>query len=387
MLNHTTATHNAPPEEQPLLCLAMIVENGGKLLTELLEEARPWVDQIIIGDCGSQEGSLQTAISGGARVIPVVWEDDFSLARNTVLEQCTARWILTLGADEKISLTDWKQLRAWTEGQSSQQAPPAARLECRKYLPGHYTQPGWRPVSKQDTHNLPGGAPAAGFIPRRKIRLFPNGKGIHFSDCIHEKVDASVFSSGLAVVNLPLTVHNFGKMQNNPLRDKQHLKLARIRASRHPHSPTAWSDLADCATTCGLYPDALAALDRALVLEPGNINRRLLAGFLLKESGFPQQANLQLNAVAGSPGISDDQLARACHLRAEVALSLGHSDRVSHLLGVAIRLQPGNGHLYKTLALWHQKEKRADAERSALVKAASLLGEKDISVQPVLSSR
>jgi Tfp pilus assembly protein PilF len=358
---------------KPLLCLAMIVKDGGQIFTELLDEAAPWVDEMVIGDTGSSDNSAAEAAARGAKVIDVDWQDDFSLARNTVLDHCAGKWILILDADEKIAPSGWKMIRQWVEERTSQREPVAARLETRNYLPGRHEKRGWCQVPEPDPQSLPEGPPAPGFVPSLKIRLFPNFKTIRFSGCLHETVEAGVMASGLPAVDFGVTVHHFGLMQENPAKTRQYLKLARAKASDDPHSAAAWSELADCATNSGLLLEALAALDRALVLEPANINRRLTAGWLLKETGNLEQADLQLNAVVGTAGINDSQLSEACHLRAQIALISDRTDRVPQLLSVAIRLCPDNGHMLNTLGVWHLQEGRGEAARSALEKATALL--------------
>jgi len=370
--------------DQPLLCLAMIVKDGGQLFAELLTEARPWVDEIIIGDTGSKDDSRTVGEDHGALVLPLPWNDDFSLARNTVLDSCQARWILFLDADEKICPEDWKILRSWVTEHTHQKNPPAVRLNIRDYQTGASSDHRWQLGRTTDVHQLPGGHPAPGYFPYQQIRLFPNGRNIHFRGCLHERVSSSLMDAGLTVVDHPVRIHHLGLLQNNPGRDELLLKLARIVTTRDPHSPVAWSTLAGHALQAGKNEEALSALDRALILDPGNIKLRLMAGKILKTSGMLEQANLQLNAVAGAANITDEQLADSCHLRAEVALLRNQHERVAHLLGVAIRLCPDNGHYYRTLARWHQKENRADAAHTALKKMHKLWGEEEPQVQPVL---
>ena len=305
MYKKTTENHTVDTEAYPLLCLVMIVKDGGKLLVELLHQARPWVDEIVIADNGSHDGITEAASQLGVRVIPVVWDNNSSNALNTVFEQCSARWILTLQAHDEISQNDWQKLRSWVRDKYHQRSTPEDRVESRDNLPDCFATP--------------------------------------------------------------------AALQENPAWNQLHLKWARKWAEANPHTPGAWAELAHCAEVCNLKGEALAALDRALVLEPGNLSWRLFAGSLLMKTGLLEQANLQLNAVAGSSGISDRQLAESCHLRARIALQQDQPQRVSQLLGLAIRLCPDNGHLFKTLGNWHEKEGRAEAALSAHKKAESLL--------------
>jgi glycosyltransferase involved in cell wall biosynthesis len=86
----------------PSVELSMIVKNGGGTLARCLESAPNAVDEIIVGDTGSNNNSIEIAGRCGARVIKVPWENDFSKARNRVLNQGKADWVLFLDADEML---------------------------------------------------------------------------------------------------------------------------------------------------------------------------------------------------------------------------------------------------------------------------------------------
>ena len=87
----------------PAISLCMIVRDEEATLARCLEAAQPFVDEIVIVDTGSQDGTIEIAERFGARIIHEVWEDDFSAARNRSLEEARCEWILTLDADEVIS--------------------------------------------------------------------------------------------------------------------------------------------------------------------------------------------------------------------------------------------------------------------------------------------
>ncbi len=373
MTNINSNKSNITSENQPLLGLAMIVKDGGQLFAELMKEAQPWVDEIIIGDTGSSDQSVIAAKDQGALVFDIPWTKNFSAARNAVLDHCTARWILILDADEKLSIQGWQEVVQWVKERQGESQWVAARLETRNYLPGRHGKRGWCRVPDPDPYALPSGAPADGYCPSLKIRLFPNFQNIKFSGILHETVEATVTAENIPAVDLPVPVHHFGMLKENPDKKQQYLELSRSKTEAEPHNAVAWSQLSDCATACGLFEEALSAMDRALILDPGNIARRLTAGWLLKMTDQLEQADLQLNAVAGSAGVNDDQLSEACHLRAQVAIQKGRCERVPQLLGVSIRLNPDNGHLWNTLGVWHLQEGRGEEARQALFRAATLL--------------
>ncbi len=93
------------------ISLCMIVRNEESVLGRCLESARRWVDDIVIVDTGSTDGSVAIAKKHGARVFEHAWADDFAAARNAALEHATGQWILSLGADEVMEPSLGRDLR------------------------------------------------------------------------------------------------------------------------------------------------------------------------------------------------------------------------------------------------------------------------------------
>lgn len=366
-----------PSEDQgspALLGLAMIVRDGGQFLDCLLATARNEVDEMVIVDTGSRDGSREVALSHGARVYDFPWCDDFAAARNASLAACRTPWVLCLDADERLAPDDWRRLRetaaAWHAGR-----PLAGSIVTRNYVNEPWSRRGWEPVPVDDPHALPGDAVpvAPGFVPTRKVRLFPNNPRIRFRGRLHETVESSLAELGIPVSDVPVVVHHFGLLTESPDKAARYLELARLKVADQPATPGAWSELADCAVAAGDRALALSAAERAVSLDPGNADARLTAGWLLKEAGHLSRADGQLLAVTRCPGATDHQIGQACHLRAQVAMLDGRGDAAGPLLMMALRLMPGDGHVHNTLGVWHLTGGRGEAARAALERAAVML--------------
>ncbi len=87
---------------KPVLSLCMIVKNERENLPRCLASAQPYVDEIVVVDTGSQDGTPEIAIQFGAKVYYFEWCDDFAAARNYSLSQASGDWILVLDADEEL---------------------------------------------------------------------------------------------------------------------------------------------------------------------------------------------------------------------------------------------------------------------------------------------
>jgi len=87
---------------RPLVSACMIVKDEAQQLGDCLRSIRGLVDELVVGDTGSSDGTADIARSFGAEVHSIAWEDDFAAARNAVLRQCRGEWILWIDADERF---------------------------------------------------------------------------------------------------------------------------------------------------------------------------------------------------------------------------------------------------------------------------------------------
>lgn len=84
----------------PRLSLCMIVKDEEAHLEACLQSVMDWVDEAIVVDTGSQDGTVALAQTQGAQVYHYPWPGDFATARNWALERVTGDWVLVLDADE-----------------------------------------------------------------------------------------------------------------------------------------------------------------------------------------------------------------------------------------------------------------------------------------------
>jgi len=87
---------------RPTLSLCMIVKNEIHNLPRCLASVKPYVDEMIIVDTGSDDGTPEIAAEFGAKVSYFEWCDDFAAARNYAISQASGDWILIPDADEEL---------------------------------------------------------------------------------------------------------------------------------------------------------------------------------------------------------------------------------------------------------------------------------------------
>ena len=92
-----------------------IVKDEAAVLARSLAHLPEQVDELLIADTGSTDDTVAVAKSYGAQVWSIPWQDDFSAARNAVLDQAKGDWIVFLDADEYLSDETVGHLRAIIE--------------------------------------------------------------------------------------------------------------------------------------------------------------------------------------------------------------------------------------------------------------------------------
>lgn len=83
-----------------MISLHMLVKNEIATLESLVNHVRPYVDEVVIVDTGSTDGSFEL----GQKIADVCFfhplNHDFAQARNAGLVRCKHSWVLQLDADE-----------------------------------------------------------------------------------------------------------------------------------------------------------------------------------------------------------------------------------------------------------------------------------------------
>lgn len=105
------AKRKAKKVEQIKISACYMVKNGEKDLRRSLESVAKHVDEIIVVDTGSTDGTVSVAEEFGARIFHEPWQDDFSTPRNVAIREAKGDWIVFLDADEYFPDDMAKNLR------------------------------------------------------------------------------------------------------------------------------------------------------------------------------------------------------------------------------------------------------------------------------------
>ena len=212
----------------------MIVRDEERMLPGCLASVRGAVDEIVVVDTGSRDGTRAIAQAAGARIYEFPWCDDFAAARNEALRHTRAPWVLVLDADERLAPGSSRALRA---------AVSRARFDCGMLRLHDATR-----VDAAAADVLSGRERQAEIqlVPR----LLRRTDGLAYVDVIHENVMPWLRRRGNRVggVNVDI-VHLGGSLEVVVAKDKlrRNIDLLRERIARSPGDLSAYGYLAhDC---------------------------------------------------------------------------------------------------------------------------------------------
>lgn len=98
-----------------MLSLCMIVKDEIDFIQGCLEKVSPFVDEMVIVDTGSTDGTLEFLKSYDCKLYEFQWCNDFSKARNFSVSKATNDWIIFIDADEYITEFNIEEIKNFTK--------------------------------------------------------------------------------------------------------------------------------------------------------------------------------------------------------------------------------------------------------------------------------
>ncbi len=144
-----------------------MVKNGEKDLRRSLESLNKYVDEIIVVDTGSTDGTVAVAQEFGARIFHEPWQDDFSTPRNVAIREAKGDWIVFLDADEYFPDDTAKNLRKVID------------MACKNDMTVIYVKM-FNVDADHDNKII-----ETTYLPR----IFENAPTVHYAGKIHEEVE------------------------------------------------------------------------------------------------------------------------------------------------------------------------------------------------------
>ena len=124
------------------LSVAIIFKNEIRCIERCLKSLLPLKErvscEIVMADTGSTDGSREIAERYADTLFDFTWVDDFSAARNAVLDRCFGEWVLVIDSDEWLD-AEFDELIGFLNGRASARRHDFAFLEIRDYLTADFT--------------------------------------------------------------------------------------------------------------------------------------------------------------------------------------------------------------------------------------------------------
>lgn len=245
----------------PSLSVCMIVKNEAHHLGEALTNFSGFADEIVVVDTGSEDNTRTIAARYTSHVYDFPWYDDFSAARNFSLEKARGRYLLWLDADDRLDPVMQGRVRNLKEHF------PTGRAFYFILQNVDESGPSW------SCHQL---------------RCVPNRPDVRFRGRVHEQLHPSVERAGIEEVRTDIVIHHYGYKVRGHFLQKMRRNLAILEKERmdgrddeHVHYYLAVSQ-----ETLGLYSQAVASMERALV----HLERRI-------HDRFPENSSPNLQSV------------------------------------------------------------------------------------------
>ncbi|MBU8869698.1 MAG: glycosyltransferase family 2 protein [Gemmatimonadales bacterium] len=188
-------------EKTLLLSLCMIVKNESETVKKCLNSVRNLVDEMVVVDTGSSDGTQEIVQKMGARLIQSTWENDFSRARNQAIDNAKGRWILILDADEYLLPEGISAVRILLKRNTKKQETPATafRLIQKSALVENETSG----------------------ITAHQVRIFPNNPAIRYRGPVHEQVESNLAEARISIINTDVVVMHSGYTGDQTKQEKQ----------------------------------------------------------------------------------------------------------------------------------------------------------------------
>ncbi len=147
----------------PSVSVILITKNEVANIRDCLKSVS-WVDEIIVVDSGSTDGTMQIAKEMGAQVYSHDWPG-FGPQKNRALAYASKEWIFSIDADERVTLEQRAELeRAMQESSVDGYFCPRLSQFCGTFI----------------RHS--------GWYPDYVLRLFKRGKGRFSDSLVHESI-------------------------------------------------------------------------------------------------------------------------------------------------------------------------------------------------------
>jgi glycosyltransferase involved in cell wall biosynthesis/Tfp pilus assembly protein PilF len=248
----TPTQKNINSASVPRLSLCMIARDEADFLDRCLQSIRGLVDEIVVVDTGSTDGTAGVVGRHGGRLLQRSWDGDFSAARNYAVQEARGEWVLVLDCDEELAASDHAAVRGVLEGQGAS----AYYLTTRNYV-YQTDRAGFCPCGgeyQREEKDYPG------WFPTTKVRLWRRNNQIRFVGAVHELVEKTLQDAGIEIGECQVPVHHYGYAEKERPADL-YLAAGEEKVRQDPQDLLARYELSLAYRNAGRLEEALQCIE------------------------------------------------------------------------------------------------------------------------------
>ncbi len=276
-------------EKKQTLSACLIVKNEEKLLEGCLESIKDIVDEIIVVDTGSNDGTIEIAKKYGARIFDYPWDGSFANARNYSIRQAACDWILLPDADERFIAEDKDKLFQFLRNEE---------------LDGAFFT----------IYNYVGEGGGTNYTLHNAFRLLRNNGLYEFWGEIHEQItrpDGNFQSNKFTVLNV--RIKHLGYLDQvvaEKDKRKRNIPLLQKQLEDDPHNPftlfnlgNEYMALKEYEKAYELYKESMDHYNKSEAFSPHLLFRSAMCLYTMKK--FPEAIELAEKALKIYPRCTD----------------------------------------------------------------------------------
>lgn len=308
----------------------IITKNGGSSLIRCIESVKPFVDEIVLVDTGSEDATKFIGAKLGAQVVDYPYKSfSYRDAKNFAIDNAIGDWILSIDTDEALSQRDGSKLKDLIYKGSSK----GYALLVQNYYPNGL----WSsfPITK----------------------FFAHEDTIRYEKDIHETVNYSLHRLGYIPEIVGICIHHYGYLESEVILKRKaqfYYDLLMKQLEKTPDDAATWWYLALSTATLGRLNEAVEIVQRAIYLEPENkIPRMFLARFYMALGSYNKAIEvLEESLTIESQKFWDPTI---YNLLGMLNLLLGYNHEALDLLGKATKQESDFAHMWVNLGIAYER--------------------------------
>ena len=214
------------------LALSMIVRDAAETLEACLASVRGVVNEMVLADTGSADGTIALAQRLGARVVSIPWTNDFAEARNRAMAEVRSDWVLLLDADEILD----PERAPTIPGLLNDSSAGGYQVSIRNYVLSLEDRVWDRPAVPNDS-SLAAARPYPAYVEHQNVRLFRRNPEVYFVGRVHESVGPRLQQLGRNIAEAPFWIHHFGLAASAKERERKNLLYRELGSQKIREMP------------------------------------------------------------------------------------------------------------------------------------------------------